>query len=184
MAVSRIHSKSVRLECNGVRCRFTFTIGHSLETIGTSLKNNARRFADTVTKDQLLDTANYRLESVITDDKNHRAFCKITEKTIFDAHSIQIVKAKRSSSKKAQSSRNYGNSSETNSSQHNLNLFTITSGEMEPIPSKLQFLLNQPDVAVDITDSSTEFEFTAEEILSGGVQATMIILPKPTFQTE
>ena len=55
---------------------------------------------------------------------------------------------------------------------------------MEPIPPELQFLLDGPEIAIDITNSDTEFEFTAEEILSSGEQATMIILPNPAFQIE
>ena len=61
---------------------------------------------------------------------------------------------------------------------------TFSSSEMGTIPPELQFLLHQTEVAVDITDNCTEFEFTAEEILSGGELATMIILSNPAFQTE
>ena len=57
----------------------------------------------------------------------------------------------------------------------------LPSSEMEPIPPELLFLLDQPEVAIDITDNFTEFEFTVDEILSGGEEASMIILPNPAF---
>ena len=181
MSFDNITKKHAWVRCrrNRLHCRFAFKIGHNFETVPFSSKNSNRRFADTVTKDQLLNIANYRFENARNDDENHRHACKLTEKDMFNADSEN--QAKTSSTQEAKSLRTRR---KTKSNRKTQISSTVTSDEMGPIPPELQFLLDQPDVAVDITDSSTEFEFTAEEILSGGVQATLIILPKPVLQTE
>ena len=168
----------------GEPCRFVITLGHSFETVRISSSSHSRRFADKVTKDQLLSIASYQFENVEKDDQNHRLLCKITEKDIVDDRGHKPEKNSSSHKVQAKSSGRPRTSSKTKSSQNSSTSSNMKSAEMEPIPPKLQFFLDQPGVAVDITDSSTEFEFTAEEILSGGEQATMIILPNPAFQTE
>ena len=190
MCFHQIFKKHAWLCCcryfSGVQCRFRFKIGHSFETVRFSSKHGKRRFADTVTKDQLLSVANYQFEDAKVEDQNHRQLCKISKTDICQAHEkkAQIKQAKTPSSQKLKISGRYGTRSKIRSSQSRSTSETFSSGEIGPIPTELQFLLDQPEVAVDITDSCTEFEFTAEEILSGGEQATMIILPNPAFETE
>ena len=182
MRFDNVNIKSAGLRCRrvfkGKACRFVMNLGHSFESVRMSPKSHSRRFADKVTKDQLLNIANYQIENVKADDQNHRLLCKITEKDIVDDRSRKLNKNVSSHEAKTSELRR---TSKTKSSQNSLTS-SMTSAKMEPIPPMLQFLLDQPEVAVDITDSSTEFEFTAEEILSGGEQATMIILPNPALK--
>ena len=79
--------------------------------------------------------------------------------------------------------KNIGKSNSTRKAK-TMNFTDLPSSEMEPIPPELLFLLDQPEVAIDITDNFTEFEFTVDEILSGGEEASMIILPNPAFSAE
>ena len=157
MCINKIKEKSVSLQCYHVigGVHCRFSF-----TLGHSFKtvrlssSRYHRFDDTVTQDQLLNIANYRFENV------------------------------KSKCQKFQHHRNFCKINEDDKFIHRCPAETISSDTIGPIPTELQFLLDQPEVAVDITDSCTEFEFTAEEILSGGEQATMIILPNPAFETE
>ena len=168
MTIGKVYEKTMSIRCNRGKCNFALKVSHSFETVQSSRKSN-RRFADTVTKEQLLNIANYRFEKESREDHNHRLLCKMRE--LSDISDVQMNKASNKQTK-------------TSLPQEAQSSATISSSEIGTIPPELQFLLHQTEVAVDITDNCTEFEFTAEEILSGGELATMIILSKPAFQTE
>jgi len=190
MRIMYICKNSIALECgrqtNHNKCLVRCKIKHSFDTV--PWKKRSMQFSNTVTKDQLACTSNYQLEDEIRDNETHLRLCKISKDDICQTSQSQIKQSSTSDPVKPKTSGRNNSRSKSRSTQNNP-ISAINSSDdmgviMEPVPPELQFLLDGPEVAVDITNSDTEFEFTAEEILSGGEQATMIILPNPAFQIE